>query len=107
MTPAVTSSAAEVAPVPVRCAEILRTNRGYERCHRNEHDPGSSHHVRDRGWYSGENTPRLMLGQPCGKACTWPEQVATYWGGPPKQPGTAMHEGAGIGRRPNRPGGKP
>jgi hypothetical protein len=107
MTAAITSSAAEAAPVPARCAEIVRTNRGYERCHRNEHDPGTSHHVRDRGWSTGKNTPRLKLGQPCGKACTWPEQVAAYWGGAPKQSGAAMHERAGMLRGPSRPGGEP
>ena len=64
-----------------RCREIIRTDRGWERCHRDEHDPGVRHHVRDRSWLSTENTPRLRFGQPCGAACTWPDLVITYRSG--------------------------
>jgi hypothetical protein len=66
---------------PLRCREIARTDRGWERCHRDEHDPGARHHVRDRSWLSGENTPRLRLGQLCGAACTWPDLVIQYRAG--------------------------
>jgi hypothetical protein len=65
----------------LRCSEITRTDRGWERCHRDEHDPSARHHVRDRSWLSAENTPRLRLGQPCGTACTWPDLVTTYRSG--------------------------
>jgi hypothetical protein len=65
----------------LRCREIIRTDRGWERCHRDEHDPGARHHVRDRSWLSAENTPRLRFGQPCGAACTWPDLVITYRSG--------------------------
>ncbi len=63
---------------PRRCGEIARTERGWERCHLDEHSPSTRHHVRDRSWLSAENTPRLRLGQPCGAACTWPDMVITY-----------------------------
>jgi hypothetical protein len=66
---------------PLRCREIIRTDRGWERCHRDEHDPSARHHVRDRSWLSTENTPRLRFGQPCGAACTWPDLVITYRSG--------------------------
>jgi hypothetical protein len=62
----------------LRCQEIARTNRGWERCHLDEHGPSVRHHVRDRSWLSAENTPRLRLGQPCGAACTWPDLVMAY-----------------------------
>jgi hypothetical protein len=62
----------------LRCREITRTDRGWERCHRDEHDPTTRHHVRDRSWLSTENTPRLQLGQPCESACTWPDLVIPY-----------------------------
>jgi len=65
----------------LRCREMARTDRGWERCHRDEHDPDTRHHVRDRSWLSAENTPRLRLGQPCGKACTWPDLVIAYRSG--------------------------
>jgi hypothetical protein len=61
-----------------RCREIFRTDCGWERCHLDEHNPGTRHHVRDRSWLSSENTPRLRLGQPCGAACTWPDLVIPY-----------------------------
>jgi hypothetical protein len=61
-----------------RCGEVTRTERGWERCHRDEHDPGARHHVRDRSWLSAENTPQLRFGQPCGTACTWPDLVIPY-----------------------------
>jgi hypothetical protein len=64
-----------------RCMEIARTERGWERCHRDQHSPSTRHHVRDRSWLSSENTPRLRLGQPCGPACTWPDLVITYRSG--------------------------
>ena len=62
----------------VRCAEVIRTDRGWERCHRDVHSPSDRHHVRDRSWLSAGNTPRLRLGQPCGAACTWPDLVIPY-----------------------------
>jgi hypothetical protein len=62
----------------LRCREIARTTRGWERCHLDEHDASVRHHVRDRSWLSTENTPRLRLGEPCGEACTWPDLVITY-----------------------------
>jgi hypothetical protein len=62
----------------LRCGEILRTDRGWERCHLDAHGPSLRHHVRDRSWLSTENTPRLQLGQPCGTACTWPDAVMPY-----------------------------
>ena len=64
-----------------RCREMLRTERGWERCHRDQHDTGSRHHVRDRSWLSTENTPRLRLGEPCGNDCTWPDLVIAYRSG--------------------------
>jgi len=65
----------------LRCGEIVRTDRGWERCHRDEHDPSARHHVRDRSWLSTENTPRLQLGQACGAECTWPDLVIRYRSG--------------------------
>jgi hypothetical protein len=64
-----------------RCREIIRTDRGWERCHRSEHDPSARHHVRDRSWLSTGNTPRLRFGQPCEAACAWPDLVITYRNG--------------------------
>jgi hypothetical protein len=64
-----------------RCTEVIRTDRGWERCHRDDHDPSGRHHVRDRSWLSTENTPRLRLGEPCGAACTWPDLVIHYRSG--------------------------
>ena len=61
-----------------RCSALIRTDRGWERCHRDAHDPNARHHVRDRSWLSMENTPRLRLGVPCGVACTWPDLVIAY-----------------------------
>lgn len=66
---------------PLRCREIARTERGWERCHLNEHNLSTRHHVRDRSWLSAENTPRLRLGQPCGADCTWPDLVLPYRSG--------------------------
>jgi hypothetical protein len=63
---------------PLRCMEMARTERGWERCHRDAHSPSTRHHVRDRSWLSAENTPRLRLGQPCGATCTWPDLVIPY-----------------------------
>ena len=65
---------------PLRCPEMARTDRGWERCHRDEHAAGGRHHVRDRSWSTAENTPRLQLGQPCTGACRWPDQVQPYRG---------------------------
>jgi hypothetical protein len=64
-----------------RCKAIARTDRGWERCHLDEHSPGTRHHVRDRSWLSAENTPRLLLGQPCGTTCTWPDLIIRYRSG--------------------------
>lgn len=66
---------------PLRCWEIVRTERGWERCHLDQHDQDARHHVRDRSWLSAENTPRLRLGEPCGAACTWPDLVIPYHSG--------------------------
>jgi hypothetical protein len=63
-----------------RCQEFTRTDRGYERCHRDKHDADVRHHVRDRSWSTAGNTPQLRLGQPCTSACTWPDQVMKYRG---------------------------
>jgi hypothetical protein len=62
----------------LRCWAIFRTDRGWERCHLDEHDPATRHHVRDRSWLTAENAPRLRLGQPCGATCTWPDLVIPY-----------------------------
>jgi hypothetical protein len=64
----------------LRCPEFTRTDRGYERCHRDEHNADARHHVRDRSWSTAGNTPQLQLGQPCTQACTWPDQVMKYRG---------------------------
>ena len=64
----------------LRCPEFTRTDRGWERCHRDEHDPDTRHHVRDRSWSTVGNTPQLRLGQSCTQACTWPDQVMKYRG---------------------------
>jgi hypothetical protein len=66
---------------PPRCWAVIRTDRGWERCHRDEHDPSARHHVRDRSWLSTANTPRLRIGQPCEAACTWPDLVIRYRNG--------------------------
>jgi len=63
-----------------RCPEFARTDRGYERCHRDEHNADARHHVRDRSWSTAGNTPQLRLGQPCTATCTWPDQVMKYRG---------------------------
>jgi hypothetical protein len=63
-----------------RCPELIRTDRGYEQCHRDEHNADARHHVRDRSWSTAGNTPQLRLGQPCTQACTWPDQVMKYRG---------------------------
>ena len=65
----------------LRCGAVIRTDRGWERCHRDAHDPSVRHHVRDRSWLSAENTPRPRFGQPCGPACTWPDLVIRYRSG--------------------------
>ena len=64
----------------LRCEELARTDRGWERCHMSEHNPDTRHHVRDRSWSTAWNTPRLRLGQPCTQACAWPDQVVRYRG---------------------------
>ena len=64
----------------LRCLELIRTERGWERCHRDEHTSDARHHVRDRSWSTAGNTPRLRLGQPCTPACAWPDQVMKYRG---------------------------
>jgi hypothetical protein len=66
---------------PPRCQELARTDRGWERCHRDEHGQRGLHHVRDRSWSTAGNMPLLRLGQPCEEACTWPDQVMVYRGG--------------------------
>jgi hypothetical protein len=64
-----------------RCSAVIRTERGWERCHRDDHDPSARHHVRDRSWLSTGNTPRLQMGVTCGPACTWPDLVIRYRSG--------------------------
>jgi hypothetical protein len=84
-----------------RCPEMTRTERGYERCHLDEHGPEVRHHVRDRSWRTGTRTPCLQLGQPCGEACKWPDQVALYlWHVPNANAMTVM---ARARRKPGRP----
>jgi hypothetical protein len=78
MTNGKTAAASSQKAGPLRCREIIRTDRGWERCHRDEHDPSTRHHVRDRSWLSTANTPRLRFGQPCEPACIWPDLVITY-----------------------------
>ena len=63
-----------------RCHELARTERGWERCHRDEHPADGRHHVRDRSWLSTVSSPLLQLGQPCTGACHWPDQVQPYRG---------------------------
>ncbi len=65
-----------------RCHELARTERGWERCHRDEHTADDRHHVRDRSWLSTVSSPLLRLGQPCTGACRWPDQVQPYRGTP-------------------------
>jgi hypothetical protein len=64
----------------LRCPDFARTDWGWERCHRDVHGPDTRHHVRDRSWSTAANTPRLRLGQPCTKTCTWPDEVIKYRG---------------------------
>jgi hypothetical protein len=64
----------------LRCSEMARTERGWERCHRDEHSAGARHHVRDRSWLTAGNMPQLQLGQACTGACRWPDQVQPYRG---------------------------
>jgi hypothetical protein len=63
-----------------RCQELARTERGWERCHRDEHTAADRHHVRDRSWSTAMSSPLLWLGQPCTGACRWPDQVQPYRG---------------------------
>jgi hypothetical protein len=85
-------------PPRLRCPEITRTDRGFERCHRDEHGTDTRHHVRDRSWYSGQ-FPRLRPGQPCDDECSWPDLITPYLGGLPKA--SNAREGARI-RTPKR-----
>jgi len=78
--PAVVPAQAGQEASRVRCAEFTRTDRGWERCHRDEHNPEARHHVRDRSWSTAGNSPQLRLGQSCTQACTWPDQVLKYRG---------------------------
>jgi hypothetical protein len=64
----------------LRCQELARTERGWERCHRDEHAAADRHHVRDRSWLTTMSSPVLWLGQPCTGACRWPDQVQAYRG---------------------------
>jgi hypothetical protein len=73
------AASAQEASAP-RCPEMVRTDRGWERCHRDEHSADTRHHVRDRSWSTAENTPRLQFGQPCTSTCHWPDQVQRYRG---------------------------
>jgi len=89
---------------PQRCGEITRTERGYERCHLDQHGPEVRHHVRDRSWRTDALTPCLQLGQPCGKACRWPDQVAPYLWYTASANATAMTMvRARAARKPGRP----
>jgi hypothetical protein len=69
-------------PPRLRCPVTTRTGRGFERCHRDEHEADTRHHVRDRSWYSGR-FPRLRFGQPCDNECSWPDLITPYLGGLP------------------------
>ena len=71
---------ADQEPSASRCPEFARTERGYERCHRDVHKADVPHHVRDRSWSTAGNMPQLRLGEPCTAACTWPDQVMKYRG---------------------------
>lgn len=44
-----------------RCAEMTRTENGWEMCHRSEHAPDEPHHVTGRAWYSGRQLPGLRF----------------------------------------------
>jgi hypothetical protein len=77
---AVVPSQADQEVSGLRCQEFARTERGWERCHRNEHTPDGRHHVRDRSWSTDGSTPQLRLGQSCTEACTWPDLVLKYRG---------------------------
>ena len=74
------------APDPTRCPEMTRTDRGWERCRRDEGDLGHRHHVRGRSWSTGGPTPRLDLGHVCTEpgCCRWPDQVQPYRGYTPR-----------------------
>jgi hypothetical protein len=83
MTDVTLSAAPDLAGLeagPFRCSEMARTDRGWERCHRDVHGAGARHHVRDRSWSTAGNVPQLRLGQPCTGACRWPDQVQPYRG---------------------------
>ena len=82
MTDGTLTEAPALGATPLRCQELARTDRGWERCHRDEHDESVMHHVRDRSWSTAGNMPQLQFGQPCAEACTWPDQVMSYRGGP-------------------------
>jgi len=79
-TLAVTLTQADREVSALRCPEFTRTDRGWERCHRDEHNPEARHHVRDRSWSTAGNTPQLQLGQSCTQDCKWPDQVLKYRG---------------------------
>jgi hypothetical protein len=66
---------------PLRCREITRTARGWERCHRDEHAAADRHHVRDRSWSTAGNMPMIRFGEPCEETCAWLDQVVPYLGG--------------------------
>jgi hypothetical protein len=103
---AMTSDAATVPPVifsppggqhnagipaaPSRCNAVTRTDRGFEQCRRDEHDPAARHHVRDRTWAGGP-VPLLRIGDQCGDpaCCRWPERVEKYLGTTPRA-GTSL-----------------
>jgi hypothetical protein len=87
-----------------RCPELTRTDRGYERCHLDQHGPEVRHHVRDRSWRTDALTPCLQLGQPCGEACKWPDQVAPYlWYAASANAATVTAVRARPARKPGRP----
>jgi len=67
-------------PGPARCPEMTRTERGWERCRRDD-GPHDRHHVRGRAWSTGP-APRLDLGHACTEpgCCRWPDLVVPYLG---------------------------
>jgi hypothetical protein len=82
-----------VAP---RCSEVLRGDRGYERCHRADHGGQGEHHVRGRAWIGCQaaGTVRLRFGVPCDPECVFPELVEV-WG---TTPGRASADGSKRGK---------
>lgn len=91
-----TAVAAELVDHPprARCAEMIRTERGWETCRRNA-DGHQRHHVRGRSWQTGGPTPLLNLGHACDReCCPHPDRVQPYLGYKPN-----ASDGTVIARR--------